>query len=64
MELANREGLLTLWVCQYCGHEVFSQFSINAHNMGKPAPIQWTDGHTCIFVVGPEDKQMHPTPEG
>jgi len=30
------------WQCFKCGHEVFSNHD--------PTPINWTDGHKCVFM--------------
>ncbi len=38
------------WHCEDCGHEVLAET--------KPAPIRWTDGHTCRFVYEAFDTEF------
>jgi len=38
------------WVCRICGQEVWSKTT--------PNPIQWSDGHTCLFVKKAEYDEM------
>lgn len=47
--LKDKDQEYKMWVCRKCGHEV--------HAVNRPQPINWTDGHRCIFYLEPEDKQ-------